>query len=205
MFSARKKLELDLGIVFVAPGETEPQTSNELPDGTVMVRVIPRVNLPSSNPDTWDESSCENAFHELAQISRPYHHLNYELAFFLLDREEFGRWVAKHGYGKPTFWGSFPKVHPVRDAAPTLPAVKPPPGRRGRKYKYDWDGAIKKKLWDALDQNGWPSADDDGEWRTQADAEKLVAELAPDTVPSTVRHHTTRLMQEWKMKKEAGK
>jgi len=105
MFSARNNP--DLGIVFIAPGEAVPRTVHEFPDGTAMVDLTPKVHVPASSPDAWDEGSCEDAFREIAQISTGYLHLNYGLAFLELDYDEFTHWLAQHGYTRPKFWRPF--------------------------------------------------------------------------------------------------
>jgi hypothetical protein len=63
----------DLGIVFVVAGEDDSKSPYLThPDGSISVpmkalrRQIP---LPSSDIDTWNESSCASVFYELAQTS----------------------------------------------------------------------------------------------------------------------------------------
>jgi len=78
------------------------------------------------------------------------------------------------------------------------------PGRRGRKPKVDWDGIVKRRLFELLDYHGWPEISDP-KWSTQADVESAVAEICGVPLSeSTVRAHTTRLMSEW-LRKKTGK
>jgi hypothetical protein len=82
-------------------------------------------------------------------------------------------------------------------------------GRRGRKPKVDWNGAIKNFVFEQLDHHGRPQPEDH-EWSCQADVERAVADHIEETrghsvSESVVRDHTRRLMSEWEQKKEAEK
>ncbi len=81
---------------------------------------------------------------------------------------------------------------------------------RGRPPAADWNGIIRKELFVRLNYLGPPSADDENpKWRTQADAERAVAEICEskgyNPVESVVRDHTRRLISEFIELKKAGK
>jgi hypothetical protein len=111
--SARSRLQLlqamftsmhdrnDLGIVFVL-GE-DPPKATELPDG---VDVRRRIIVPSGDTSTWNEDSCGDAFHTLAQTisAVSYPEIAPGLTYIELTYGEFNDWCRKRGYRKPTFW-----------------------------------------------------------------------------------------------------
>jgi hypothetical protein len=81
------------------------------------------------------------------------------------------------------------------------------PRRRGRKPKVDWNGSVKRRLFELLDYHGPPDISDP-KWSTQADVESAVADIVEDICgvslsESTVREHTARLISEW-WRKKAG-
>jgi hypothetical protein len=96
-------------IVFVAGGEAGPPTYFELPNGSVSVDVRPRVPVPSTDTDTWNEDSCAEAFQALAGIEEPsskhYWEFSPGIDFIELTRDEFIQWLGVRGIDIPTFWG----------------------------------------------------------------------------------------------------
>jgi hypothetical protein len=73
--------------------------------------------------------------------------------------------------------------------------------RAGRKPKVDWDGVVKRRLFELLDHHGPPDASDP-EWSCQADVEAAVAKICGVLLSeSTIRSHTARLISEWQRKK----
>jgi hypothetical protein len=82
--------------------------------------------------------------------------------------------------------------------------VKSSSGKRGRNRKVDWDGVVKRQVFELLDHHGWPDRSDP-EWSSQADVEATVSTICGVPLSeSTVRHYTARFMAEWKRAK-AGK
>jgi hypothetical protein len=76
----------------------------DLADGMVEIRRV--VPLPKSNPDSWEESECTEAFQSIAQI---WDTLTFELVASVvsgleLAEAEFTRWIASCGYERGTFW-----------------------------------------------------------------------------------------------------
>jgi hypothetical protein len=55
-----------LGIIFIVGDDAGPLPV-ELPDGSVDLRH--QIRVPSDNTENWDEASCRNAFHALAEIT----------------------------------------------------------------------------------------------------------------------------------------
>src|SRR5262245_14155211 len=54
-------------IVFVTPTSVPPPVTTELPEGGSVINLRPRVFVPSDDPDTWSEASCDPAFQKLAE------------------------------------------------------------------------------------------------------------------------------------------
>jgi hypothetical protein len=76
---------------------------------------------------------------------------------------------------------------------------------RGRKPKADWDGGIKDFIFQQLDYHGWPQTGD-SEWNCQAQVEAAVRKFIEDKYnislsESVIRHHTHRLMSEWRQRR----
>ena len=77
------------------------------------------------------------------------------------------------------------------------------PRRRGRKPKVDWDGNVRRRLFELLDHHGLPDISDP-KWSTQADVESAVLDICGVPLSeSTVREHTSRLISEW-LRMKAG-
>jgi hypothetical protein len=73
--------------------------------------------------------------------------------------------------------------------------------RRGRKPKVDWDGNVRRRLFELLDHHGLPDISDP-EWSTQADVESAVAGICEVPLSeSTIREHTSHLISEWRRNK----
>jgi hypothetical protein len=83
------------------------QGIKELPDdGSVEVRCV--VPLPRSNPDSWKDSDCAEAFQSIAQI---WDTCTFELVTPVICRlelteAEFTRWVRSYRYMRGAFWAS---------------------------------------------------------------------------------------------------
>jgi len=128
-----------LGIIFVVGKEVYEPPVTDLPDGGVEVTLRHPVPVPSRDMDDWDEDSCQDAFHALAETSssETYPVMTPGLAFIELTYEEFTRWLIKRGYPKPDFW---------------KPAGLNKP-QRGRPPEYDWPG-VKSRIAAYVLENG---------------------------------------------------
>jgi hypothetical protein len=95
----------------------DDQQIRELPNGVVEVRRF--VPLPKSNPDSWTDDDCTEAFQVIAEI---WDSSDFELFVpvvrSLQSREdEYTRWVESRGHQRGSFWtrgtkekGSSPKI-----------------------------------------------------------------------------------------------
>jgi hypothetical protein len=155
----------DLGIVFVRGEDAGPPKATELPDGSVEVDVRRRIIVPSGETSTWDEDSCGDAFHTLAQTisTVSYPEIAPGLTYIELTYGEFNNWRRKRGYRKPTFWQpseftgpdvpdtptetppAAPLSHrldkPLADECWKLPDKRPPGRESGRTWSF------LKQLW----------------------------------------------------------
>jgi hypothetical protein len=131
----------DLGILFVLGEDTGPPNATELPDGCVEVDVRRRIIVPSGDTSTWDEHSCVDAFHTLAQTSSTvfYPEIAPGLTYIELTYGEFNNWCRKRGYPEPTFW------------QPTSVQLEKP--KRGRPAEYNWLG-VRDRLAAYVSNNG---------------------------------------------------
>jgi len=97
-------------IAFVVPGCPEPAKYKNLPDGGVRVLRRVRVQLPSSDPGTWSEVACTEAF---ATLASDWEKMPEEVVDLLLPaiagaqltREQFLDWAFRKGFDAPEFWG----------------------------------------------------------------------------------------------------
>lgn len=82
----------------------DDQQIKELPDGIVEVRQF--VPLPKSNPNSWTDDDCTEAFRVIAEIwdSSDFELLAPVVYGLELTEAEFTRWVGSSGYKKGTFW-----------------------------------------------------------------------------------------------------
>ena len=93
-------------IVFIAPEDTPPATTNELDDGKLLIDLRPRVPVPSGNPDTWSEASCRPAFETLAGKPSLEYYPKYSPGFIArkLTSDEYFKWIAVRDFRYPEFW-----------------------------------------------------------------------------------------------------
>jgi hypothetical protein len=82
----------------------DDQQIKELPDGSVGVRRL--VPLPKSNPDSWTDDDCTEAFHVIAEIwdSSNFEHVVPVVRGLELTEAEFTRLVGSSIYNRGTFW-----------------------------------------------------------------------------------------------------
>jgi hypothetical protein len=93
-------------MTFLIPGDVEPETSRELPDGGAVVDISYRICLPDQDPNAWTQENCAGAFKELAD--RWTLHLIPQatdgLALLKISGAEFTAYVRARGYYRPKFW-----------------------------------------------------------------------------------------------------
>ncbi len=87
-----------------------------------------KINVPSSDTESWDEAACRDAFHALAEVTErqsieSYREFAVMLPSIRLTCEEFNTWCRERGYPKPKFW---------------RPPLKK--SKRGRPPEYNWNG-----------------------------------------------------------------
>ena len=178
----------DLGIVFVVAGEDDSKSPYLThPDGSISVpmkalrRQIP---LPSSDIDTWNESSCASAFYELAQTSSRESYPDSMLFFQYIELpyDEFIGWLNRRGSTVPKFWQPSIAV-----TAKNQLKVK---SSSGAKPNWDW-GDIEMFVQRELDNRG--DFEDPQfaikRWRSYSDVYRLIVEyverLVVDGGPGT--------------------
>jgi hypothetical protein len=95
-------------LAFIIPNETEPPQTKELDDGRVEVFRLIRVPLPSSDPNTWTEANCAEAFEAIGDVwDEELLHLTAPIVMgVLLTQGEFYQWINEIKYRRPTFWGN---------------------------------------------------------------------------------------------------
>jgi hypothetical protein len=94
-------------VAFFVPKSDEKTSIKDLPDGRVEIRPW-RVSLPNSQPESWDDINCAEAFNAVAEawdldrfsLAAPV------VAGLRLTEPEFRAWVDSKGYPPPTFWQS---------------------------------------------------------------------------------------------------
>jgi hypothetical protein len=93
-------------IVFTSGHEAGPSQFHMLPDGGAVVDIRPRIRVPSSTTDAWDEAACDPAFRSLGEIEwvESRFELLFHFGWFNLSRDEFMKWVTDRRYLMPTFW-----------------------------------------------------------------------------------------------------
>ena len=93
-------------ISFLIPGCVEPEATQELPDGGVLVAISYRVPLPNEDPSLWTQANCAQAFKELADSWALclIPDASNNLAFLKVSEADFSSWVRAHGYSRPMFW-----------------------------------------------------------------------------------------------------
>jgi hypothetical protein len=93
-------------IVFVTPNGPAPAKTVERGDGSLALDLRPRVFVPSHDPDTWSEASCNGAFQAIAEIPSLEYYPEYSPGFLArkLTCDEYFQWIAKRGFEPPKFW-----------------------------------------------------------------------------------------------------
>jgi hypothetical protein len=158
MFAQRASTSLE-GIVFVTTNDPEQHVVTERANGEVWVDVTPRITVPRET-DQWTEESCAGAFEDLAKLPSREHFpgLSVSLHFIELTREEFFRWVKRHG-SVPTFWREQAALESFNDETANKelkPTFKP-------LLTKDLERAYKQRIKDFSGKSP-PSRHDDEEW-----------------------------------------
>jgi hypothetical protein len=94
-------------LAFIIPNETEPPQTRPLDNGLVEV-FRRRVPLPNSDPNTWTEAHCVEAFEAIADVwDEELFHLTAPIVMgVVLTQDEFNQWINKLKYQCPNFWGN---------------------------------------------------------------------------------------------------
>jgi hypothetical protein len=93
-------------IAFVVPGLEEPAISRALPDGGVVVFRLSTVPLPNTQPKSWDDTNCAEAFEAVAEgwNSERFEIVEMSVHWIELTVAEFVSWIDETPYPTPTFW-----------------------------------------------------------------------------------------------------
>ena len=93
-------------IAFVVPGLEEPASLRALPDGGVEVFRLWSVPLPNTQPKSWDDTNCAEAFEAVAKAwsCERFSIVATSVCFSELTVVEFMNWIDETPYPTPTFW-----------------------------------------------------------------------------------------------------
>jgi hypothetical protein len=93
-------------ISFLIRGCVEPEATQELPDGAVVLDISYRVPLPNEDPSLWTQANCAQAFKELADgwALRLIPDATNVLGLFKISEADFTVYVRARGYNRPKFW-----------------------------------------------------------------------------------------------------
>lgn len=93
-------------IAFIVPGLEEPAISRALPDGGVMVFRLWSVPLPNTQPKSWDDTNCAEAFEAVAEAwdCKRFEMVTLSVGWMQLTAAEFMSWIDETSYPTPTFW-----------------------------------------------------------------------------------------------------
>jgi hypothetical protein len=93
-------------IAFVVPGFEEPTKWEVLPDGGVEVFRLWSVPLPNTQPESWDDTNCAEAFEAVAEAwdCERFQILSMSVHWVQLTVAELLNWIADTPYPTPTFW-----------------------------------------------------------------------------------------------------
>jgi hypothetical protein len=181
----------DFGVVVVVGDQPGLPETKELPDGTVEVDLRPRVNVPSTDTDAWNDTNCAPAYQILAATSSLASDpaIAPVLCAIKLSRHEFTQWLVRSGYYLPTFW----RIETNNDA----PGSAQRPGNRlvgsaGRRGpRPNKRQQVKDAMWGDLQQNRCSVAD------LQKALEKTLAETY-GVSRDTARKARTEVVLEFK-------
>ena len=122
---------------FWIDGESEPETSWVLPDGSEEFLCISAIPVPSGDPDTWTDAACNGAFSVIAKhwgatyLEIPEFGLIWPLVRGVcLTERDFSIWLQSKDYRPQVFWG---RVAPQESASLVPVPPNGPPQKRGKK------------------------------------------------------------------------
>jgi hypothetical protein len=124
----------------------------------------------------------------------------------LVAKEAVLDFARRHGLPPPSWWADTSSAEKEQKSArSSAQRQRSDASPRGRKPKVDWDGGIKDFIFHQLDYHGWPQTGD-REWSCQAQVEAAVRKFIGDKYniflsESVIRHHTHRLMFEWRRRR----
>jgi hypothetical protein len=98
-------------VVFVIPGAEPASTVAQLEDGSVLVDLhCVRVPLPNGSPESWTTENCGETLEAIAKgwDEKIFRLLSPGLVGISLNIDQFLEWVDRHGFDRPTFWGTRP-------------------------------------------------------------------------------------------------
>jgi hypothetical protein len=93
-------------VTFAVVGSAEPQQVEELSDGAKEIAWLWLVPIPNSEPETWNENNCVDAF---AALASAWDSDRFTLAVpvvsgLQLTQSTFSRWIESTGRKAPVFW-----------------------------------------------------------------------------------------------------
>jgi hypothetical protein len=111
-------------IAFVVPGFEEPTSARELPDGGVEVFRPWSVPLPNTQPESWDDNNCAEAFEAVAEAwdCERFRIVAMSIHWIEMTVAEFMKWIDETSYSTPTFWQISAEPDGVNDR--TKPVTK---------------------------------------------------------------------------------
>jgi hypothetical protein len=111
-------------VSFAFPEAPDPKQENELPNGSIEMLWLWRIPLPNSQPETWVDDNCVEAFQAVAEAWDGHPEL-FELCFPVLralelTEPEFSRWIGSQGKPTLTFWSRADERPDARIPRPSL-------------------------------------------------------------------------------------
>ena len=93
-------------ISFLIPGQDVPDEMRKLRHGGVKVDISYRVPVPNTDPSSWTQANCAQAFKVLANEWSLHliPEASNNLAFLKVSEADFSSWVRAQGYSRPKFW-----------------------------------------------------------------------------------------------------
>ena len=101
-------------LAFIIPNEMESPQTRLLDNGLVEVFHL-RVPLPNSDPNTWTEANCVEAFEAIADLwdEDLFHLIAPVIMGIVLTQDEFNQWINELKYRRPNFWGNAGQRQPM--------------------------------------------------------------------------------------------
>jgi len=102
-------------VAFVVPGVDPLPTVTRLEDGSIEIDMRVNVPLPNESPGSWTAENCKEA---LTTIANNWDEARFDVVIARivtgigLTHDQFFAWVNRHGFDRPTFWGTRPGAAP---------------------------------------------------------------------------------------------